>query len=297
VFTGGRIVQGPGGMLKDNNDLCLAMNMVLPMIFYMGQASTKPRVRRGCLIATGLTMVTVIITTSRGGMLTLAGVLFLIVIKSNKKFIGLSVGTFALLMILLFMPADVKERLATLKDPTAESSAMGRLFAWGIAFDMAQDRPIFGVGFENFVPKFRRYAPRYLARDVKGVSSIRVTHNSYLQLLAEVGFPALFFFLAMILSTIFMMRRLRREVRARDGPRWVHFYAHMIEVSLLAFMGGAMFLNRSHFDLLYHVVALGGVVYLLGRKALRGDLVEEQEAPEKFPELRHVPSYPNLARP
>lgn len=295
LLTGGRILQGPGGMLKDNNDLCLAMNMVLPMFFYMGMGHRDLRVRRVCYIFVALTVVTVIITTSRGGMLTLAGVAFLFVMKSRKKLIGLSVGALGLILFLLFLPADVKERLDTLKDPAADGSAAGRLFAWGIAWKMATDNPGFGVGIENFIPKFKFYTPIYLPKSFKGVASVRVTHNSYLQLVAETGFPSLFFFLVMLLSAIFMMRKLRRVSRQRDGPLWIYYYTNMVEVSLLAFMAGAFFLNRSHFDLLYHMVALAGCVYVVGMRALRGEDIGDDGAYEKEPSLSLRGDRPTLA--
>ena len=290
IFTGGRILQGPGGMLKDNNDFCLAMNMILPMLYYLGHCQTDLRLRRFFFAASGLTIVAIIITTSRGGFLTLCGVLTLFVLNSNKKAIMFSLAGVAVVLFIIFMPADVRERLATLKDPKADGSAAGRLHAWGVAYNMFEDRPWFGVGFHGFTFRFRQYddTPEELWQEGKKERSVRVAHNSYLQLLAESGGPGLLFFLLMLASTIFTMRKIRRLCRQRDGPIWLIHYSHMIETSMLAFMAGAMFLNRSHFDLLYQQVAIGGSIYFVGMRSLRGEDIGDTTHPLPAPKLKPV---------
>src|SRR5262249_36223271 len=60
VLKGGRILQGPGGMMLDNNDLCLAMAMNIPFLLYMGRTSERPWVRRFLYVAVFLTCMTVI---------------------------------------------------------------------------------------------------------------------------------------------------------------------------------------------------------------------------------------------
>jgi probable O-glycosylation ligase (exosortase A-associated) len=294
LTTGGRILQGPGGMMKDNNDFCLAMNMILPFLFYLGVGSENRRHRRWLFFAVFLTIIAIVITTSRGGFLTMAGVLGLFVLKSRHRGIGILAGIFIVVAFLIFMPQDVRDRLATLKDPKKEGSAAGRLHAWTVAINMANDNPYFGVGMQAFVTYFRDYDPLPESQweTGKGEASVRVAHNSYLQLCAESGYPSLGFFLLMILTTILVMRKVRRMARKRDGPIWITHYTNMIEVGLLAFLVGATFLNRAHFDLLYHLVAIGGVVYLLALRTLRGEDIGDHE--ERPPELSAVSRNPYL---
>lgn len=276
LVTGGRILQGPGGMLKDNNDLSLALNMAMPLLFYLGVMQKRRNLRLLLYAAVVLTAMAVVITKSRGGFLTLAAVLFLFVMKSRKKVVGLSMGAVALVLFLVFLPADVRERLATLKKPTEDGSASGRLHAWGVAWNMTKGNPTFGVGFMAFVYHFRAYdkTPEEEWEYGKSVGSVRVAHNSYMQLMAESGIPSMAFFLIMIFSTILSLRRLRAQVRSRDGPIWILYYTHMIEVSLVAFLIGATFLNRSHFDLLYHLVAVSACVSRIGMKSLKEETKE-----------------------
>ena len=74
LLTGGgsQIIRGPGGMMEDNNDFALALVMNIPLLFFLSRLEKNVLVRRACLIAIGLTMVTVLLTHSRGGFLAMS---------------------------------------------------------------------------------------------------------------------------------------------------------------------------------------------------------------------------------
>lgn len=255
VLRGGRILQGPGGMMLDNNDLCLGLTMGLPFMFFLRRIAEQRWLRRFLVIAFGLTCVAVVCTLSRGGFLTMVLVCLLIFNKLKRSILPWVFVTLAAGIVPFVLPDDFKERLDTLKDPTAEGSAAGRLYAWKVGMKMVAAHPFFGVGFEGFVSNFRRYDPLTVRRK-DGVKSVRVAHNTYVQVWAELGTPALVCFLGMLISSLLWLRRVRKDVERRGGPRWLIDFANMLEISLLAFMFGANFLNRAHFDLMYQLVAL-----------------------------------------
>jgi len=267
LLRGGRILQGPGGMMMDNNDLCLAMAMNIPLLFFMGRQSGKRWVYRSCLIAIALTCVTVVCTLSRGGILStcLVGVLMLYKLK-RRILPWLVMGAIAAATPVL-LPKDVKARLATLQNPAQEGSAAGRMHAWRVGMRMIADHPLLGVGFEGFLRNFRRYDPidERLRFDVRDA---RVAHNTYLQVWAELGTFALIAFLGMLFSTLRWLRRARRMAKVRDGPSWIASYADMFEVCFIGFMFGANFLNRAHFDLLYHLVAIAMAFVFVARREI-----------------------------
>lgn len=275
ILRGGRILQGPGGMLLDNNDLCLAMAMNIPLLFFLGRNSSIRWLRRICWIAVVLTCVTVVCTLSRGGFLTMCVVVLLIFNKVKRSIVPWLVAGAAAIVVPLALPQDARERLATLQDPTEESSAAGRLHAWAVGMRMVKENPVLGVGFEGFLSSFRRYDPiRVRAR--RTVRSIRVAHNTYIQVWAELGTPALLCFVGMLASTLLALRRTRQRCLALGGPRWIVDYSNMIEVGLLGFMFGANFLNRAHFDLMYHLVALGVALTFVARDEFAKIAVEPE---------------------
>lgn len=247
-----RIIRGPGGLLLDNNDFSLAMVMNIPFLFYLARAESNRRVKTFLRVAVFLTVITIMMTTSRGGFLAMAAVFGVLVLKSNYKMVAIPAAMLAAVLFFLMIPKDYKERLASIRTAAkTDSSAIGRLKAWAVAWEMVKWHPFFGVGFANFTFFYRQFDPS------EEGSPTRVAHNSYLQLWAESGSFAFGFFLATIFSSILFMRRIQRVNRVRDGPHWVSDYASMIEVTLYGFLVGAMFLNRAHFDFLYQTVALG----------------------------------------
>jgi probable O-glycosylation ligase (exosortase A-associated) len=282
VLRGGRILQGPGGMMLDNNDLCLAMAMNIPLLFYLGRGLQKRWQRRLCFAAVALTCITVVCTLSRGGFLTMCLVGLLILMKLRKRVLPWLVAGCLVGVAFVALPSDVRERLATLENPEKEGSAAGRMHAWRVGLRMVRSNPVFGVGFEGFLPNFRKYDP--IEAQLKDqIESVRVAHNTYVQVWAELGTIALVCFLAMLFTSIGSLRKTRKLLdRARAGPEFEELrrYSDMIEVSLVSFMFGANFLNRAHFDLLYHLVALSAIVLAITRQELAARAAAEPAADE-----------------
>jgi probable O-glycosylation ligase (exosortase A-associated) len=279
ILRGGRILQGPGGMMLDNNDLCLAMAMNIPLLFFMGRTVQVRWQRRFCYVALALTGVTVVCTLSRGGFLTMCLAGLLILLNLRKRVMPWLIAGAVIGLALIALPEDARKRLQTLENPEQEGSAAGRLYAWKVGLSMVKSNPFFGVGFEGFLSNFRRY-DQVQAQSHDQVNSVRVAHNTYVQVWAELGTPAAVSFLAMLATAIGCLRRTRKMIqRARAGPAFDELlgYADMIQISLICFMFGANFLNRAHFDLMYHLVALSTVVLAVTRKELAAWVAAPEE--------------------
>lgn len=254
ILTGGAtILRGPGGMLEDNNDFALALVMNVPLLWYLGHNERdKPLVRLGTRIGVVLTTVTVVLTLSRGAFLALTGTALWISWRSGRLLRACTGLAVAALAFVTFAPQRVFDRLSTIGD-TGESSAAARLVAWRTAMRMIQDNPWFGVGMRNFQPRYLDYAQ---LPPTASKTTTYVAHNSYLQIWAESGTLAFGVYVAMLLSVLVACRRIYRLAAQRPDLHWVRDYARMMEATTIAFMIGATFLNRGHFDLVYHWLAL-----------------------------------------
>ncbi|MGE3175631.1 MAG: putative O-glycosylation ligase, exosortase A system-associated [Planctomycetota bacterium] len=254
LLTGGAtILRGPGGMLEDNNDFALALVMNVPLLWYLGnsEAGTMRLIKPASRVGILLTVITVLLTHSRGAFLALTATALWIAWRSRKLFrAGIALGLCGV-AFLLFAPQSVLDRLSTISD-TKESSANARLTAWRIAFRMIEDNPFFGVGLRNFQPRYRDYAE--VARI--DVHKTYVAHNSYLQIWAESGSLAFLVYMLLLGSVFWTCRRVYRMGLVRLDMRWAMDYARMMEATTVGFMVGAVFLNRGHFDLIYHWLAL-----------------------------------------
>jgi O-antigen ligase len=167
----------------------------------------------------------------------------------------------------LFAPEHVLERIATIfTQGSADPSAHSRIITWQLAFHMIQDNPIWGVGLRNFQAYYFTYGvPAGL---VEPGTQTHVAHNSYLQIWAEGGSLAFFTYLAILASVFWSCSRLRR-IGLVQGLAWAGAYGRMLEAAIIGFMVGGMFLNRGHFDLVYHFIAIVSCCVLVAESEFR----------------------------
>lgn len=266
VSGGAQILRGPGGMLADNNDFSLAMSMAVPMLFHLGWTERRPEIKKVFWFALPLTIMTVGLTRSRGGFLSVSAAIGLLVWRSKNRVLGMIVAFFVMVAGLLAAPPEYKERLMTIFEPSKEGSASSRLKAWGIATRMAMDNPVLGVGMYRFRSHYKEYNPTYTPGE-----EIIVAHSSYFQIWAECGTPALLLYFSLILGSFMTCWRVRAAARRRYHSSWIINYASMFEASLVAFVVGSAFLNRAHFDLFYHWVAIILTFGVLARREMQLD--------------------------
>ena len=265
LLTGGSaILRGPGGMLEDNNDFALALVMNIPLLFYLGRSEGVGWIKIATIVGVLLTIITILLTHSRGAFVALVAMLLWMAWISGHLFRATgALGVLAALFF-AFAPADVIDRIATISQGGAETSAAARLRSWAVARRMIADNPVLGVGLRNFQEHYQEYLEQPSAEE--GLT--HVAHNSYLQIWAEAGSPAFLVYLALLSSVFLVGWQVRRQARAGPHMLWAAQYSRMLEASMVGFMVGAVFLNRGHFDLVYHFLALVTCVALVAHAAI-----------------------------
>lgn len=252
ILSGGSpILRGPGGMLEDNNDFGLALVMNIPLLWYLGSDDGRRWVLRATKAAVCLSLVTIALTHSRGAYLAVMITALWMAWRSGHIVRAAAGLAAAAGLFVLLVPESVVERLASIGD-TQDSSRNARLAAWSTAMRMIGDNPLFGVGLRNFQPRYAEYSTVPL----QPTSTTYVAHNSYLQIWAESGSFAFVAYLVLLGSIFVTCRRIALMGRVRPDLAWAANYARMMEATTIAFLVGAFFLNRGHFDLIYQWVAL-----------------------------------------
>lgn len=255
VFTlrngGGERVWGPEGtFIGDNNALALALIMIIPLMHYLFQQEQR-RWRRHCLSgAMLLCALAALGSYSRGGLLAIAAMGVFMWLKSSSKGVLGGVMLCAAPVLLLFMPEQWSSRMDSINDYQQDASAMGRINAWYMAWNLAKDH-FFGGGFEIYEPSvFAQYAPDPL--------DVHAAHSIYFQVLGEHGFVGLGLYL--LLGIVAWRTANWITVQARDDPelRWAASLASMIQTSLVGFAVGGAFLSLLYFDVPYYL--LGALV-------------------------------------
>jgi len=264
------IKRGPGGMIEDNNDFALALAMSIPLLLHLGTSEKRPILSKGVMLMIPLTMIAVVLTRSRGGTLAMGFCMTILVWRSQRRLVGMALVGLSAIAVLALAPAEYKQRIYSIKDYETEGSAAGRLRAWGIALRMVQANPIWGVGFGRFQQNYADYDPNPTAEVLAG-EGIIVAHNSYLQIWAECGSIAFGLYLMMIFLSLWDVWTIRKQARRRYHSSWILSYCTMFEAALGTFILGSMFLNRAHFDLIYHYVAIVMVFGHVARQEMENE--------------------------
>ena len=283
IFTivhGGQFrVQGPAGtFFGGNNEMALVLAMLIPLIRYLHLQATQQWVRWGLASAMVLSGVAAIGSQSRGGLLAMAAMGLFLWFKSRHKFVMTLYMVIAVAIIASVMPQAWYDRMNTIKTYQEDDSALGRINAWHTAFNVAKDR-VTGGGYETFrPPTFRQYAPDpFMVHDV---------HSVYFEVMGEHGFIGFGMFILLAVFTWLRANQVIRECKKDPERKWAADLAAMIQVSLVGYGAGGVFLGLAYFDLTYHLM----IILILAAK-FSGVL--EKHAPVKNPVKRTVPPHPS----
>lgn len=253
-------VMGPSGtFIGGNNEIGLAMLMVVPLMRYLQLQAKQKWLRIGLGVLMALTIVAVFGTQSRGALVALIVVTLMLTLKSRKPVLTLLFLAMVLPPVYYFMPESWHQRMGTIQTYEEDGSAMGRINAWHMAANMAADRP-FGGGFESFTPKmFALYAP---VRD-----QVHDAHSIYFEVLGEHGYVGLALFLLLGVFTWRTCSQSIKLVKRNQGEQWIADLSRMIQVSYAAYATGGAFLGLAYYDLPYMLMAMAIALRVLAEKS------------------------------
>ena len=275
LTTGGgnQVLGPPGSFIAGNTEIGLALNMILPMLLILRRSEKRVWLRHLLLAAFIFTIPAILITYSRGAFLGLAAILLILAARSRAKVLALSLLLVGVPLAMHYLPSKWFDKMETIQTYEEDSSAMGRIWAWRLATRIGADRPLLGAGFQCFSKE--SYA-RYLPEAPFGGTD---AHNIFYQVLAEHGVTGLLAYVALLISTILTLWKIKRQTKRIPHARELYNWAEMIEVSLIAFIASGFFLSRSYFDLFYHLITITIVLSVIARRVARGESVPGLEAP------------------
>ncbi len=251
LMTGGAFhVLGPGASdIRDNNSLAVAILMTIPLMCYLHKVYHHHRWLRWLLgISILLSVVSVFGSQSRGALVAMVAVAGFFWLKSSSKLITGSALVLLAVLTFSFMPASWHERMDTISTYEEDASAMGRIYAWQYAVNIASAR-LTGGGFNPWSAEtYAIYSPEQRLHVV--------AHSIYFSVLADHGWPGLIMFLGLLFMAWRNLSRVIAQNRNSDNEFQPAFLAKMLQVSLIAYMSGGAFLSLAYFDLPWHIIAL-----------------------------------------
>lgn len=257
LFGGESHVFGPeASFIEDNASLALALLTVLPLMRYL-QLNTRVRwLKWGLAAMMLLSVIAVLGSQSRGGLVGLVAMLLAFVIKTRKRLLITLSIIMALVLGINFMPEKWHARMGTIVEYQEDASAQGRLEAWEYGFNVAKDHPILGGGFRVF-----------LGNVTEARSWGRAAHSIYFEVLGEHGFVGLILYLFLGVATFMTGTSIIRRTRGNQNLIWARDLASMIQVSLVTFGISGIFLSLAYFDLVYHLIVIMAITNVLTKDA------------------------------
>ncbi len=269
-----RVYGTPGSFIGDNNDFALALNMTLAMPFFLAHEERNAKMRFVLRFLFAASVICVVLSYSRGGLLGLAAVLGVIAVKSQRKLLAVFLLCIIAVGLVTLTTDAWKNRMGEFLHGDLDQSAISRLNTWDFAWRLARAYPITGGGFACFTPELiARFKPEFHEATTHG------PHSIYFQILAEHGFVGLAFFLSLLGSCWYMLRRLRKRSRGQPGLEWVSNYSHIIEVGFVGYLVGGAFLGRAYFDLFYELIACAVIITIVYSRTVAVNMRATQSLP------------------
>jgi probable O-glycosylation ligase (exosortase A-associated) len=303
-FVNGRLDifhHGYGGL--DNNGAGLMLALGVPLAGAFALSDAKLWQRGAAAFIGALLMHAVLMTYSRGAMLSATvGILWLL-IHHKPRHHAVAALLVVSIMVSVMAGKEIRERLLSTMNYTQDASAQSRLDSWSAAAEMIWDSPLLGHGIRNSNQFSRNYGADTFGRTI---------HNLYLQIGADTGLPAMTLYVAMIITAFVQLRRGRHMCQnfLSDQPRHQvkdTTIAQMpqvirgLEGCVLTFSFGAMFLSMEVFELSWLLLTIAGLVPAVASRHIRELLADQERDPvHKAPEARphwNVPTVPNLRLP
>jgi putative inorganic carbon (HCO3(-)) transporter len=246
ILSGGHshVLGPPNSMIGDNNQLALALLMILPLANYLRMHSADRRLSLGLAAAMVLTTVAVLGSYSRGAFVALAALAAVAWFRSKRKVLYLVTIVAVAVPLFYLMPQSYYDRLSTIQSADTDSSFQGRVMAWRVAFNYARDHLPFGNGFAGSERPavFNSYFPG---------EKTHAAHSIYFEVLGDNGFVGLAIYLAILVVAFLNCFRIKRIARTNPDLAWAGDMADMVQLSLFVFCVGGAALSMAYYDVFF----------------------------------------------
>ncbi|MEQ1807938.1 MAG: O-antigen ligase family protein [Burkholderiaceae bacterium] len=217
------------GFLNDPNDFAQAIVMVLPLLL-LGQAGRSVPVKIALVgLPSALLGYAIYLTQSRGALLGIAS----LALFPLHRWLG-TLRTAILLGALALFAVGVS--FGGREISSSESSAAQRIDAWSDGLYMLRAKPLFGVGYGNFLDHHDLTA-----------------HNSFVLCFSELGLLGYFAWMGLI---VLAYKGLNQVIQAAPPERPERALAQALRSSLVGFLACAWFLSRTYQPGLYILLAV-----------------------------------------
>lgn len=219
------------------NALSMLMVILIPISWSMIFGESRRLLKALSAFACGFYTITNLKTMSRGGFISFGIVIILMLITSPKK---ARIPTIVICLILvisvpLLAPEGYFDEMRTTMTHEEQSADVRRVDMMKLGIDIFSRSPLFGVGLGGFL----------VASD--GIYS----HNTYLQVLAELGGIGFSVFLLLIVFAYRDLWKVGHMLKDRNDFRFYLLLSKGLQISLTGLLFRFFFINALHLNIVY----------------------------------------------
>ncbi len=257
LFTIKNTPYGAGDFTRDPNDACMALAMGIPLVFYVSCLKSTGRKKRLCLYGVlGLLFVGIVMTGSRGGFLSLIGVLGVMWWLSRARLkiflysatLGLTIGGTVLLTVL---PEGYFKEMESINNPE-DGTRVERFRTWEIGWLMFLDKPLVGAGAGNFKHTSKAYQPltTWWTGRQKSLAG-RASHSLYFQVIPELGIVGIGLFLYIIFYLPFKLylgrKQYAKDRETDEDAEILYMWSNWLIASMAAYAVAGAFISVAYY--------------------------------------------------
>ncbi len=236
----------PGGVVGDPNYYALVAVTVLPLCLLLW-AGAKGLARKLLGLTALMIVASILLGASRGGFLSLVFCLLYLGWQSRRRLAVLAASGLTVFVLDFLLPHSSLDRLRQQDNATKISTEIRKqLLEAGWA--MVKVHPLTGVGLGMHKPMAPQYNPALRAG--------ALGHNTYLEVAAELGVPALGIFVAILSAAWLRARRTASRFEA-SGNQFAAQIARALEAGIASYAVAAFFLSAQFAKQLWTLVWLG----------------------------------------
>lgn len=280
VIGGGDfLVYGPElSFLYANNSIGLALAINLPLLYYLYRSESNYWLRIVPQVMMLFSLPAILFTYSRGAWLGLVMAVALLFLRMKRKFVLVTAVGVLAASLSSVLPTITPDRLANRYDQLVnyekDSSAESRFWNWEFCRRVGTGRVTGGGFLFESTENYAKYYPEFLERWPEKTWSC---HSIWFTMLGDHGVLGLTFWVALIVSSLMSLRRLRLIGQLAPENSWLVPFSQSVQISLVVFMVVGTFLDAAYFDLLYYLVAMvviaKGLVNAMPIRALKTPLI------------------------
>ncbi|WP_019028742.1 putative O-glycosylation ligase, exosortase A system-associated [Colwellia piezophila] len=262
---GARLISGgDNNGLSESSTLALVAVVCLPLLVHFFNNTLLLRRTKSyqvfifALICTAI--FTVIGSYARTGLIGLALFGYFMFIKSKHKFGGLMLLLIGAGIVFTFAPEAWFNRMGTIENSSADSSALGRIVVWKWTVEFASSH-IFGGGFNAYLANLGLLDLFHDNQNISFAAKAKAFHSIYFEVLGEHGFIGLAIYLSIILT---LLSQLKKIAKTRTC-QWELGLSKALSQSLLLFCVCGAFVGVAFQPIFYiltaFVVSLSNIRY------------------------------------